>query len=27
VSAGFTARLDLDEEGHVTTYEHLFESI
>jgi hypothetical protein len=27
VSAGFTARLDLDEEGLVATYEHLFEAI
>lgn len=26
VSAGFTARLDLDDEGLVATYEHLFEA-
>jgi len=27
VSAGFTARLDLDEEGLVAKYEHLFEAL
>lgn len=27
VSAGFTARLDLDAEGLVATYEHLFEAL